>query len=262
MNINQLIQQKAENKKLSMLTCYDYSTAKLINQSNIEMVLVGDSAAMVMHGHNSTLPINIDTMAIHVASVAKGAPDKFIVADLPFMSYRKSLSENITAVEILIKAGAHAVKLEGVNGNIELIQHIVNSGVPVMGHLGLTPQAVNVLGGYRIQGKKKQAKIQIINDVKLLQDAGCFSVVLECIPKDLARQVTEAVDIITIGIGAGNDVDGQVLVIQDMLGICSDFKPKFVRRYLDAEKLFLQAFNAYDADVKEQNFPNNQESYS
>ncbi len=262
MNINQIIQLKIDNKKISMLTCYDYTSAKIINQSNVDMILVGDSAAMVMHGHNSTLPIDVDTMAQHAEAVVRGAPDKFIVADLPFMSYRKSLTSNMNAIEKLMKAGAHAVKLEGLNGNEELIRHIVDSGVPVMGHLGLTPQSVNTLGGYRVQGKEDTAKLKILDDAKKLQEAGCFSVVLECLPSLLSKQITEELDIITIGIGAGNDTDGQVLVIQDMLGMSSDFKPKFVRRYLDAEQLFLQAFNAYDAEVKSSNFPNQKESYS
>ena len=261
MNINQLIQLKTDNKKISMLTCYDYTSAKIINQSNIDMILVGDSAAMVMHGHNSTLPIDVDTMALHVAAVVKGAPDKFIVADMPFMSYRKSLTENMNAVEQLMKAGAHAVKLEGLNGNIELIRHIVDSGVPVMGHLGLTPQSVNTLGGYKVQGKQEAAKEKIKADGLALQQAGCFSVVLECVPATLARAITQSLDIITIGIGAGNETDGQVLVFQDMLGMSSDFKPKFVRQYCDAESLFLQAFNAYDKEVKTQEFPATAESY-
>ncbi|HHL31373.1 MAG TPA: 3-methyl-2-oxobutanoate hydroxymethyltransferase [Oceanospirillales bacterium] len=261
MNINQLIKLKANNKKISMLTCYDYSSAKIINQSNVDMILVGDSAAMVMHGHTSTLPIDIDTMALHTAAVAKGAPDKFIVGDLPFLSYRKSLSENMAAVEKLMKAGAHAIKLEGLNGNEDLIRHIVDSGVPVMGHLGLTPQSVNSLGGYRVQGKNDDSKIKIAADAKKLQEIGCFSVVLECVPSALAKQITNSIEIITIGIGAGNHTDGQVLVIQDMLGMSSDFKPKFVRRYMDAEQLFLQAFNAYDSEVKNQQFPSAIESY-
>ena len=262
MNINQIIQLKADNKKISMLTCYDYTSAIIINQSNVDMILVGDSAAMVMHGHNTTLPIDIDTMAGHVSAVTKGAPDKFIVGDLPFMSYRKSLTENMNAVEKLMKAGAHAVKLEGLNGNKNLIRHIVGSGVPVMGHMGLTPQSVNSLGGHRVQGKADEAKTKIIADAKTLQEVGCFSMVLECVPSSLSKQITDSLDIITIGIGAGNNTDGQVLVLQDMLGMSSDFKPKFVRQYLDAEQLFLQAFNAYDAEVKSSEFPNQKESYS
>ena len=261
MNINQIIKLKSDKKKISMLTCYDYSSAKIINQSNVDMILVGDSAAMVVHGHNSTLPITIETMAMHVAAVVRGAPDKFIVGDMPFMSYRKSLSENMTAVEKLMKAGAQAIKLEGFNGNQKLIEHIVGSGVPVMGHLGLTPQSVNSLGGYRVQGKKDDDRQRILDEALALQDAGCFSLVLECVPYELAKEITAALDIITIGIGAGNEVDGQVLVINDMLGMSSDFKTKFVRQYLNTEELFLQAFNNYDADVKSTNFPNLEESY-
>lgn len=261
MNINQLIRCKTDNKKISMLTCYDYTSAKTLNQSTIDMILVGDSAAMVIHGHNSTLPIDVDTMVLHVTAVAKGAPNKFIVADMPFMSYRKALTESMNAVEKLMKAGAHAVKLEGCDGNEKLISHIVNSGVPVMGHLGLMPQSVNSLGGYKVQGKKQIAREKIKTDSQALQEAGCFSVVLECVPSALAKEITQSLDIITIGIGAGNDTDGQVLVFQDMLGMSSDFNPKFVRRYLNAEQLFLQAFNAYDADVKSQIFPATEESY-
>jgi 3-methyl-2-oxobutanoate hydroxymethyltransferase len=261
MNINQLLAYKSENKKVSMLTCYDYSSAKIVNQSNVEMILVGDSAAMVMHGHSSTLPIDVQTMALHVAAVAKGAPDKFIVGDLPFMSYRKSLSENMNAVELLMKAGAHAVKLEGCSGNKKLIRHIVDSGVPVMGHLGLTPQSVNTLGGYRVQGKTDETQDEIIKQAKQLQKAGCFALVLECVPTHLAKKITEELNILTIGIGAGKYVDGQVLVLQDMLGMSSDFTPKFLRRYLNAEELFLKAFNEFDKDVKSSEFPNESESY-
>jgi 3-methyl-2-oxobutanoate hydroxymethyltransferase len=261
MNINQIIKLKSDKKKISMLTCYDYSSAKIINQSNVDMILVGDSAAMVVHGHNSTLPIDIKTMAGHVSAVARGAPNKFIVGDLPFMTYRKSLSKNMNAVEKLIKAGAHAVKLEGLEGNENLIKHIVASGVPVMGHLGLTPQSVNSLGGYRVQGKKQEDKQKIVDQALALQEAGCFSLVLECVPFELAKDITASLDIISIGIGAGNEVDGQVLVINDMLGMSSDFKTKFVRQYLNTEELFLQAFNQYDADVKSTNFPNLEESY-
>ena len=261
MNINKIIQLKQDNKKISMLTCYDYSSAKIINQSNIDMILVGDSAAMVVHGHNSTLPIDIGTMAMHVSAVAKGAPDKFIVGDLPFLSFRKSLDENMKAVEKIMKAGAHAIKLEGLNGNEELIKHIVNSGIPVMGHIGLTPQSVNSLGGYRVQGKAEKDRLRIIDEAKALELAGCFSLVLECVPNQLAKEVTDAINILTIGIGAGTEVDGQVLVINDMLGMSSGYMPKFVRTYLNSEELFLKAFNEFNKDVKSVNFPSIKESY-
>ena len=188
MNINTLNQLKSDNIKISMLTCYDYTSAKIINKSNVDMILVGDSAAMVMHGHNSTLPIDINTMSTHISAVSKGAPDKFIVGDLPFMSYRKSLNENMNAVEQIMKAGAHAVKLEGLNGNKKLIRHIVNSGVPVMGRLGSTPQSVNSLGGYRVQGKNVETQSKIMSDALGFQEAGCFSLVLECVPFSFAKK--------------------------------------------------------------------------
>lgn len=260
-NINQLLAKKQAGEKLAMLTCYDYSSAAIMNQSDVEMILVGDSAAMVMHGESSTLPIDVATMAQHVKAVAKGAPDKFIVGDMPFLSYRKSLDENMQAVEALMKAGAHAIKLEGVAGNEALIQHIVESGIPVMGHLGLTPQSVNQFGGFKVQGKTADAQAIIIEQAKTLESLGCFSVVLECVPDELTQELIKHTTMITIGIGAGAAVDGQVLVFQDMLGFSSAFSPKFLRRYLNTEQLFLQAFNAYAKDVKAQQFPNKKEQY-
>jgi 3-methyl-2-oxobutanoate hydroxymethyltransferase len=259
--INHLYAKQQAGEKLAMLTCYDFSSAKIINQSAVEMVLVGDSAAMVMHGEGSTLPIDYRTMAQHVRAVVKGAPDKFIVGDLPFLSYRKSLDENMKAVEALMKAGAHAIKLEGVSGNEKLIKHIVESGVPVMGHLGLTPQSVNQFGGFKVQGKTEQAQQKITAELQVLEGLGCFSVVLECVPDDLTQKLVNLTNMITIGIGAGAAVDGQVLVMHDMLGFSSDFSPKFLRRYLNTEQLFLDAFNAYAKDVKEQSYPNQSEQY-
>ncbi|MEZ5470585.1 MAG: 3-methyl-2-oxobutanoate hydroxymethyltransferase [Marinicella sp.] len=260
-NINQLFAKKQSGEKLTMLTCYDYSSARIMNQSDIEMVLVGDSAAMVMHGESSTLPIDYQTMAQHVKAVAKGAPDKFIIGDMPFLSYRKSLDENMRAVEALLKAGAHAIKLEGVAGNESLIKHIVQSGVPVMGHLGLTPQSVNQFGGFKVQGKSADDQARIIEEAKTLEQLGCFSVVLECVPDALTRELVKHISMISIGIGAGQAVDGQVLVMQDMLGFSSEFSPKFLRRYLNTERLFLDAFNAYAKDVKGLNYPNESEQY-
>ena len=259
--INHLYAKKQAGEKLAMLTCYDFSSAKIINQSAVEMVLVGDSAAMVMHGESSTLPIDYLTMAQHVKAVAKGAPNKFIIGDLPFLSYRKSLDENMKAVEALMKAGAHAIKLEGVSGNEKLIKHIVDSGVPVMGHLGLTPQSVNQFGGFKVQGKTEQAQQKISVELNVLESLGCFSVVLECVPNELTQKLVNQTNMITIGIGAGAAVDGQVLVMHDMLGYSSDFSPKFLRRYLNTEQLFLDAFNAYAKDVKGQSYPNETEQY-
>lgn len=259
--INHLIKKQQAGEKLSMLTCYDYSSAKILNQSEVEMLLVGDSAAMVMHGESSTLPIDYQMMAQHVRAVAKGAPEKFIVGDMPFLSYRKSLDENMLAVEALMKAGAQAIKLEGVAGNEGLIKHVVESGVPVMGHLGLTPQSVNQFGGFKVQGKSSDDQVRIIEEAKLLESLGCFSVVLECVPDELTQELVKHIKMITIGIGAGGAVDGQVLVFQDMLGYSADFSPKFLRRYLNTEQLFLDAFNAYAKDVKSQAYPNQEEQY-
>lgn len=261
MNINQLIKMKAEGEKIAMVTCYDHASASIMNQSDVDMILVGDSAAMVMHGDTSTLPIDTETMAMHTRSVVKGAPNKFIVADMPFMSYRKSLESNMAAVETLMKTGAHAIKLEGVDGNETLIKHIVQSGVPVMGHLGLTPQSINQFGGFKVQGREQAAQEKITEQIKTLIDLGAFAVVLECVPAALTEMIAESCDIITIGIGAGGRTDGQVLVMHDLLGFPSSFSPKFVRKYLNTEQLFKDAFNAYAKDVKSQHFPSDKESY-
>jgi len=260
-NINQLFAKKQAGEKLAMLTCYDHASAAIMNQSAVEMILVGDSAAMVMHGETSTLPISIETMAMHVRAVAKGAPDKFIIGDMPFLSYRKSLDTNMQAVEALMKAGAHAIKLEGVAGNEELIKHVVESGVPVMGHLGLTPQSVNQFGGFKVQGKSADAQARIIEEAKTLEQLGCFAVVLECVPDALTRELVQQINMISIGIGAGAAVDGQVLVMQDMLGYSSQFSPKFLRRYLNTEQLFLDAFNDFASEVKDEKYPDSSEQY-
>lgn len=252
---------KSENHKISMVTCYDHWSAKIINQTNIDCVLVGDSLAMVMHGHTSTLPATNDLMALHVAAVAKGAPNKFIIGDLPFMAYRKDLNASVESVEKVMRAGAHAVKLEGAKGNLELVKHLVESGVPVMGHLGLTPQSINQLGGFKVQGRTEQAYAELIEDSLNLEKAGAFAVVLECVPAALAEVISGRLKIPTIGIGAGVGTDGQVLVLQDMLGFNPDFKPKFLRQYLDGFSLVQQALNDYHQDVQSKQFPTEKESY-
>lgn len=261
MNINELKNKQANREKLTMLTCYDFSTAKIMNQSDIDMILVGDSAAMVMHGETSTIPMDTDRMLAHVRAVVKGAPDKFVIADMPFLSFRQSIDSGMQTVKTLMQAGAHAIKLEAVDGHEALIKQIVESGIPVMGHVGLTPQFVNQFGGFKVQGKDQSSHDKILADALKLQQLGCFSVVLECIPADLAKQITAETDLITIGIGAGRAVDGQVLVMHDMLGYPSSFSPKFVRKYLDVEHLFKEAFNQYVRDVKQQEFPGDKESY-
>ncbi len=252
---------KARQEKIVMLTCYDYTSARIVQESDIDVILVGDSAAMVMHGYSTTIPADIAMMCSHIASVSRGSRDKFIVGDMPFLSFRQSLTDNMRAVASVMKAGAHAVKLEGIEGNTETIDHIVKSGVPVMGHLGLTPQSVNQLGGYRVQGRGEEASRRMLAEARACEQAGCFALVLECVPDDLAAEITRALTIPTIGIGAGPHTDGQVLVMQDMLGLSSDFKPRFVRKYLDGKKLWQEAFNAYACDVKNGSFPAAEESF-
>lgn len=253
--------RKTQRVPISMITCYDFSFAQILNQTNIDCLLVGDSAAMTMHGYSSTLPISLEWMAAHIQSVVRGAPQKFVVGDLPFLSFRKDLKTNMDSVEALMKAGAHAVKLEGAAGNLDLIKHLVESGVPVMGHLGLTPQSVHMLGGFRVQAKDQKSKDLLLEQSKRLEDAGCFSLVLECVPQGIAKKVSQELQIPTIGIGAGPDVDGQVLVLQDLLGMNPQFKPKFVRKYWDGFSNLSQIFNQFDRDVKAREFPNTEELY-
>lgn len=262
MNILEFQERKQKGQKISMLTCYDFTFARILNESDVDSLLVGDSLAMTMHGYANTLNASVEMMALHTAAVAKGAPKKLVVADLPFMSYRKSLSENMTAIELIMKAGAQAVKLEGAPGNLELVRHCVDSGVPVMGHLGLTPQSVHQLGGFKVQGRNEKAQDLIKQHALQLQEAGAFSVVLECVPSQLARDITKSLEIPTIGIGGGVDCDGQVLVLQDMLGMNNDFSPKFLRKYFNGFEEMKKAFNKYHSDVIHKEFPNEKESYS
>jgi 3-methyl-2-oxobutanoate hydroxymethyltransferase len=261
MNVLDFQALKARNEKIVMITCYDYTSARIVQDSDVDVILVGDSAAMVMHGYGTTIPADIEMMCRHIESVARGTKNKFIVGDMPFLSFRQSLTDNMRAVASVMKAGAHAVKLEGIEGNVETIRHIVKSGVPVMGHLGLTPQSVNQLGGFRVQGRGDRAAEILREEAKACEQAGCFAVVLECVPDDLAAEITASLTIPTIGIGAGSGTDGQVLVMHDLLGLSSDFKPKFVRRYLDGRQLWQDAFNAFASDVKSGQFPAADESY-
>lgn len=261
MNVLDFQACKARSEKIVMLTCYDYTTARIVQDSDVDVILVGDSAAMVMHGYGTTIPADIEMMCRHIESVSRGTKNKFIVGDMPFLSFRQSLTDNMRAVASVMKAGSHAVKLEGIEGNVETITHIVKSGVPVMGHLGLTPQSVNQLGGFRVQGRGDDAARRLKEEARSCEQAGCFALVLECVPDDLAAEITALLNIPTIGIGAGARTDGQVLVMQDLLGLSSDFKPKFVRKYLDGRSVLLNAFNAYASDVKSGSFPADDESY-
>lgn len=261
MNILEFQERKRQGKKISMVTCYDYTFARLLNESAVDTILVGDSGAMVMHGHSTTLNADIPLMALHTAAVVRGAPKKLVIADLPFLSYRKSLSENVEAAGALMRAGAQALKLEGAAGNLELVHHLVQSGIPIMGHLGLTPQSIHQLGGFRVQGREERAANLLMQQSKELQDAGCFGLVLECVPSAVAGPIAKALDIPVIGIGAGLDVDGQVLVLQDMLGMNPGFQPKFLRKYFNGVEELTKAFNHFHEDVTSKNFPSVKESY-
>ena len=262
MNVLDFKKYKNENKPISMITCYDSWSATIIEESNMDCILVGDSLAMTMHGHDSTIPADTDLMALHTAAVRKGAPTSFIIGDMPFLSFRQGLVPAMETVEKLMRAGANAVKLEGVNGHSEIISHIVTSGVPVMGHIGLTPQSVNQLGGYKVQGKTDEKARQLIDDALALEAAGCFAIVLECVPASIGTIISEKLIIPTIGIGAGNGCDGQVLVLQDMLGLNNKFQPKFVRTFMDGFDTIKNALNEYDSVVKEKSFPAEKESYN
>ncbi len=255
MNIFDFKKKKDLNDKITMITCYDYTFAKIINQSQIDCVLVGDSLAMVMHGYEGTLNATVELMRIHTAAVARGMPDKFIIGDMPFLSYRKDLKTSLESAQALMCAGAHAVKLEGAMGNLETVRHFVDSGIPVMGHLGLTPQSVHQLGGFKVQGRGELAAKRTREQALQLQQAGCFALVLEYVPRTLAANITNDLSIPTIGIGAGPEVDGQVLVLQDMLGMIPDFSLKCAQKFMTGYEQILDACNQYDAAVKAVDFP-------
>lgn len=260
MNILEYLACKGQ-KKISVVTCYDYWSACIIEETQIDVVLVGDTSAMLMHGHSTTLPMTIDTLAMHVAAVARGINKKLIIGDLPFLSYRKGLYSTMKNIEKIMQAGAHAIKLEGATDDPGLIKHIVGSGVPVMGHIGLTPQAIHQLGGFCVQGTGAAAKEILLKQAKILEEAGCFSLVLECMPSQLAKKITESLSICTIGIGAGPHTDGQVLVLQDLLGLNPQFKAKFLKTYLDGFNLMKAALNEYDKEVKMAVYPGEEHLY-
>jgi 3-methyl-2-oxobutanoate hydroxymethyltransferase len=252
---------KAEGRKISVVTAYDAWSARLIAASKVDAILVGDSVAMVVHGHPTTLTATIELMAIHTRAVAQGAEGKLQITDLPFLSYRKGLRTAMDAVETLVTSGAHAVKLEGVDGHEHVVKHIVKSGVPVMGHIGLTPQWFHQFGGFRVQGRDDTQADALLQQARILEDLGCFALVIECVPAEVAARITAAVRVPTIGIGAGACTDGQVLVLPDLLGFGSG-APRFVRRYLDGAAAVTDALNHYDADVKTASFPVLAESYT
>ena len=262
-----LLQRKAlaagsQNKKITCLTAYDYPTARLVDEAGVDVVLVGDSLAMVMLGHDSTLPLTLDEALHHTKAVRRGVARALVVADMPYGSYHGDISESLrNAIRFVKEAGAEAVKIEGGERRLELIARLTEAEIPVMGHIGLTPQSVNALGGYRVQGKTPNAAEQVLRDARAVEAAGAFSIVLEAIPRELAAEITKAVRIPTIGIGAGPDCDGQVLVLHDLLGLTFQNPPKFARRYANVGETILKAVREYCADVESSRFPTDAESY-
>jgi 3-methyl-2-oxobutanoate hydroxymethyltransferase len=259
---HQLLAMKQRGEKISMLTAYDFSMATILDGAGLDVLLVGDSASNVMAGHETTLPITLDQMIYHASSVIRGVKRAFVVVDLPFGSYQGNSSEALrSAIRIMKESGAHGIKLEGGAEIKESITRILTAGIPVMGHLGLTPQSIYKFGTYSVRAKEEAEAQKLIEDAKLLQELGCFAVVLEKIPSSLAKQVTAELTIPVIGIGAGPDVDGQVLVVHDMLGINKEFKPRFLRRYADLHEIMSEAVRHYVQDVKSRDFPTQQEAY-
>jgi 3-methyl-2-oxobutanoate hydroxymethyltransferase len=259
---NVLQEMKARDEKISMLTSYDYTLAKIVDDAGIDVILVGDSASNVVAGHETTLPITLDNMIYHASSVVRAVKRSLVVVDLPFGSYQGDSQRALeSSIRIMKESGAHAVKLEGGSEIIESIERILTAGIPVMGHLGLTPQSIYKFGTYTVRAKENAEAKKLVEDAKLLEKTGCFSIVLEKIPARLAKKVARSVKIPIIGIGAGSDVDGQVLVLHDMLGMTHEFNPRFLRRYLNLYKDINDAVENYVKDVKSGNFPNEEEQY-
>jgi 3-methyl-2-oxobutanoate hydroxymethyltransferase len=259
---NTLLKMKTAGEKISMLTAYDFSFAKIIDSAGIDVILVGDSASNVMAGHETTLPITLDQMIYHASSVIRGVHRCLVVVDLPFGSYQSNSDIALaSAIRIMKETGAHSIKMEGGEEVLDSIKKIVLAGIPVMGHLGLTPQSIYKFGTYTVRAKEEEEANKLRNDAKLLEQVGCFAIVLEKIPAELAKEVSESISIPTIGIGAGRHCDGQVLVMHDMLGINTEFKPRFLRQYMDIHNQATQAVQQYIDDVKTGSFPSEKEQY-
>jgi 3-methyl-2-oxobutanoate hydroxymethyltransferase len=257
-----LANMKSDGEKISMLTAYDYSMARILDGAGVDVLLVGDSASNVMAGHETTLPITLDQMIYHAQSVVRGVQRAFVVVDLPFGSYQSNANNALeSAIRIMKESGAHGVKLEGGSEVRKSIKKILTAGIPVMGHLGLTPQSIYKFGTYTVRAKEEEEAKRLLKDAQLLESLGCFAIVLEKIPADLGKQVAQHVQCPVIGIGAGSKVDGQVLVTQDMMGITMDFNPRFLRRYLELYETMQEATKQYIQDVKEGTFPNQNEQY-
>jgi 3-methyl-2-oxobutanoate hydroxymethyltransferase len=262
MKIHDFKRKKQEKQKITMLTCYDYPSACTIAESNIDCVLVGDSVAMAVHGYDTTIMATIDMMVLHTQAVARGLKHQFLISDLPFLSHKISLPHTVEQVSSLLRAGAHAVKIEGADTDTcNTISHLVTAGIPVMGHIGLTPQSIHQLGGFKIQGKSQEQADILLQQALNLEQAGCFALVIECVPQHVAKILTQALSIPTIGIGAGTETDGQILVWHDMLGLQTHFNPKFVKRYVKGKEILLDAINAYTQEVQQVNFPTKEHSF-
>lgn len=261
-NINDFRRSKTEGKKISVVTCYDHAFARIIEQTEIDSVLVGDSVGMVFSGYESTLPVTLDQMIYHAQAVRRGAPSKFITVDLPFMTYHISIEETMRSCGRIMKdTGVNAVKLEGGRDFAKVIGELTRASIPVMGHLGLTPQSVHKLGGYTVQGRDEDKRKILIEDAIILEDAGVFAIVLEMVPEDLAKEISEKISIPTIGIGAGRYCDGQVLVINDLLGIDERFNPKFLKKYASVYDSVKSALSEYNREVKEKIFPDEKNTF-
>lgn len=257
-----VVEMKEQGEKISMLTAYDYTMARIIDQAGIEVILIGDSASNVMAGYDTTVPMTMDHMIYHASCVVRGVDRALVIADLPFMSYQVTTKEAlINAGSMMKEAGVHGVKLEGGGAVVETISKIVNAGIPVMGHLGLTPQSIYKFGTYKVRATETSEAQQLLEDARQLEEAGCFAIVLEKIPAELAKKVSNELSIPTIGIGAGAQCDGQVLVTHDMLGLNKEFKPRFLRRYADMHSSMTDAVQQYIADIKSGDFPNENEQY-
>jgi len=248
--------KKQLHEKISMLTCYDYPSARIIAESQLDCALVGDSVAMAVHGHDSTIMATMEMMELHTAAVARGLKQQFLISDLPFLCHKQSLAITVSNVRRLMQAGAQGIKIEGGDEDTcQTIAHLVQAGVPVIGHIGLTPQSVHQLGGYRVQGKGSAQAEKLLAQAHKLEAAGCIALVLECVPQQVAKTITHAITIPTIGIGASVETDGQVLVWHDMLGLQSEFKPRFLKQYAQAKELILSAINSYAEQVRQAQFP-------
>ncbi len=260
--VKSLVNMKRQGEKISMLTAYDYSMAKIVDAANVDVILVGDSASNVMAGHETTLPITLDQMIYHASSVIRGVKRALVVVDLPFGSYQSDPKEALrSAIRIMKESGAHAVKVEGGEEIRESVKRILNAGIPVMGHLGLTPQSIYKFGTYSVRAKEVDEAKKLMADAAMLEKLGCFAVVLEKIPADLTKKVSESIQIPTIGIGGGKYADGQVLVIHDLLGMTHEFNPRFLRRYMNLYEEMSTAISHYVRDVKSQDFPSDEEQY-